>query len=386
MQLVIVGAGPIGLCAALGARARGLEVTVLERGEVGESLRRWGRTRFFTPLGMNLPPRVRALLSDAPSEDALLTGPEMADRVLAPLAALPELAGRVRTHHRVLGVGRARMTRGELAGHPLRGERGFRLLVESPAGESMVEADRVIDASGVYGQPVALGSGGLAAPGERALAALLVRDLGRLCERLPFLHGKQILLAGHGASAANALALLAELAHADPSTRVTWAVRSANQRPCLEVADDPLPERRQVVSHANDLAQRPPPWLTVERRASVERLANRDDGSFAVDLSGGRQAIADEVVALTGYRPDLSLLSELALEISPSTEGTARLSRALSAVTDCLSVPKVAPHDLETGEPGFFLAGHKSYGRSRNFLLQTGYAQLETILTACAPA
>ncbi len=371
MRVVIVGAGPIGLCAALGARARGLEVTVLERGEVGESLRRWGRTRFFTPFGMNLPLEVRALVADAPAEDALLTGPEMADRVLAPLAARAELAGRVLTRHRVLGIGRARMGRGELAGHPLRAERPFRLLVETPAGEITVEADRVIDASGVYGQPLALG-----VIGERALGGELVRDLGRLCERLAHLHGRRILLCGNGHSAANAIALLAELEDA----RVTWAVRAANQRPCVEVADDPLPERRQVVAQANRLAEQPPPWLTVERRATIERLTRGDDGAFVVELSGGRTVIAGEVIALTGYRPDTAMLSELALELSPATEGTARLSRALACVTDCLSVPKVAPADLESGEPGFWLAGHKSYGRSRNFLLQTGYAQLESML------
>jgi hypothetical protein len=88
----------------------------------------------------------------------------------------------------------------------------------------------------------------------------------------------------------------------------------------------------------------------------------------------------DEVIGLTGYRPDLSILSELTIRIDPATEGAAGLARALSNVTDCLSVPAVAPEDLDSGEPGFYLAGAKSYGRSGNFLLQSGYAQLDTIL------
>jgi len=115
-------------------------------------------------------------------------------------------------------------------------------------------------------------------------------------------------------------------------------------------------------------------------QAVVEAVTGADTGQLRVSLSGGREAVVDVVLALTGYRPDLSFLSELAVGIDPVTEGAAGLSRALSNITDCLAVPAVSSEDLDSGEPGFYLAGAKSYGRSRNFLLQSGYAQLATIL------
>jgi hypothetical protein len=68
------------------------------------------------------------------------------------------------------------------------------------------------------------------------------------------------------------------------------------------------------------------------------------------------------------------------VETSPVTEGGARLYRAISCITDCLSVPAVKPEDLQSGEPGFFFIGSRSYGRSNGFLLRTGLMQLETIL------
>ena len=40
----------------------------------------------------------------------------------------------------------------------------------------------------------------------------------------------------------------------------------------------------------------------------------------------------------------------------------------------------LSPADLVSGEPGFHLIGVRSYGRARTFLLQTGFAQIETIL------
>src|SRR5262245_55282782 len=199
----------MGLEAALGLVERGFDATVLEKGRVGESLRRWGpTTRFFSPLGMNLTTRAKKNLGPAlPDERTLLSGPEMAERVLEPLAASAPLRGRVRTGVRVMAVGRTRLTRGEMAGHPLRAERAFRLLVESADGvEEVLEAEVVLDASGVYDIPAAVGLGGVPAPGERTLGPRLLRTLGALDGSLDRLGGRDVLLVGHGHSAANALA------------------------------------------------------------------------------------------------------------------------------------------------------------------------------------
>lgn len=381
-RVLVVGAGPIGLAAALGCVRRGLSVTVLEQGEVGASLRRWGPTRFFSPLALNLPADALPILQGKlPPGDALLTGREFAEDVLAPLARSAPLAGKVLGEHRVLAIQRVGMLRGDYAGHPLRGERPFQVLVDTPTGERRLEAEAVLDASGTYGQPVALG-----ARGERAVAGQLIRHLGMLHERRRVLAGRRVLLLGQGHSAANAIVVLEQLVREAPTTSVVWATRAASLRPCVEVASDPLPERRHIVARANELGMRPPAWLRVERRAMVQSVERDREDTLRVSLSGPgeRVVLADELIALTGYRPDLSFLAELSLDIAPATEGSAGLARALAHVTDCLSVPAVAPCDLASGEQGFHLLGAKSYGRARTFLLQTGYAQLETILDGLA--
>jgi len=382
-RLIVIGAGPLGLAAALGALERGLDVTVLEQGMVGDALRRYGSTRFFTPLEMNLPRQAWNLLDgELPPRETLMTGVGMAEEVLVPLAALPPLAGRVRTRHKVVAVGRSRLTRGELAGHPLRAERPFRVLARTPEGERCFEAEMVLDASGVYDLPAAAGAGGVPAMGEASVAGRLIRHLGALEARRDLLEGRRLLLVGHGHSAANALLLLDEVAARSKGLHVTWATRSPNRRPCVEIASDPLPERQRVASRANDLAQEPPSYLHVRRGTSIEQIEGSEASSdpLRVTFGKGDEAVFDEVVALTGYRPDLSFLSELPLEISPATEGAGRLARALTNITDCLSVPKVGPGDLLSGEPGFHLIGSKSYGRLRTFLIRTGLAQLDTIL------
>ena len=106
----------------------------------------------------------------------------------------------------------------------------------------------------------------------------------------------------------------------------------------------------------------------LEHRRATLRVAREPLGAF------------DIVAALTGSRPDLAFLSELALDLSPATEGAGRLQRVLGGAADCLSVPRPAPADLASGEPGFHLIGAKAYGRSPAFLLRDGLAHVEMIL------
>jgi thioredoxin reductase len=377
MRVLIIGAGPMGIAAAIGAADRGHDITLLERGEIGASLRTWGPTRFFSPLHMNVSSRMREILGDAlPDDDALLTGPEYVERVLLPLVEREPLRGRVHTNVEVVAIGRRGLTRTDYAGHPLRAERPFRVLC---ANDESFEAEIVLDASGGLTVPRPIGVGGLPARGESRITHEPIRRLGDLAKARASLGGRTILLLGDGHSAANAICMLEELAKTNPSTRVVWAVRSANRRPCEEVPNDPLPERQSVVARANALAEAPPEFLRVERKAMIESVA-QNNGHVVVALTGGRTIEAHAVAAFTGYKPDSSFLSELTVELSPVTEGGARLYKAISNVTDCLTVPAVKPADLQSGEPGFYFVGSRSYGRSNGFLLKTGLLQLETIL------
>jgi thioredoxin reductase len=373
-RLAVIGGGPIGIAAAVGALDRGFDVVVLEKGSVGDALSSWGSARFFSPLSMNVSARMRELLGTSIPGDALLTGREMIDRVLQPLAEREPLRGRIRTNTRVAAIGRRGLTRNDYAGHPLRAERPFRIVLDD---DEVLEADIVLDATGGYATPNPIGAGGLLAPGEKNLEA--IRTLGALESRREELRGRRVLLVGDGHSAANAIAMLERIAREDDATRVVWAVRKPNLRPCQEVAGDPLPERAAVVNAANRLAESPPGFLTIERRAMVESFAQRDDGIEA-GLTGGRSIVVDHIAAFTGFRPNGSIHRELNVETSPVTEGAARLYRAISNITDCLTLPRVSAADLASGEPDYHFIGSRSYGSAPSFLLRTGLAQLETVL------
>src|ERR1051326_9084358 len=89
LKVAIIGAGPIGLEAAIAAEERGYEVVVFEKGNVAEAVRHWGHVKMFSPLGMNASAlgleRLRKRGWKVPANNALLTGREYVEAYLEPL-------------------------------------------------------------------------------------------------------------------------------------------------------------------------------------------------------------------------------------------------------------------------------------------------------------
>lgn len=407
-RLAVIGAGPIGLEAALEAARSGWEAALYEAGLVGAHVRRYGETVLFTPFGMNSTPLGRERLAAAghplPADGALLRASEHVDRYLVPLAALPELRGAVSEHTRVTHVGREGLskTRGiAAAGDSSREGRRFLLRVAGPDGRVRFEfADAVIDASGVYAHPNGTGPGGLPAPGEDALGDRMERHLPpSLADLRDRCASRRVLLVGDGHSAATALTMFHALTREpDPTpARVDWVVRDRGRPDPFEaVPDDPLAARRELMTAANRIA-RSATWLTTHRGATLLSYEPSVVGTWRVTLSTGRGERVlevDRVLALTGYRPDLSMTRELQIHHCYASEGPMKLASAILSAGqassgrggDCLAQVSHGPESLQNPEPGFFILGAKSYGRNPSFLLSIGHRQIQDAFTLLATA
>jgi 2-polyprenyl-6-methoxyphenol hydroxylase-like FAD-dependent oxidoreductase len=395
-RIAILGAGPIGLEAALAAADHGLDFVVYEAGdEPAGSVADWGHVRLFTPWSLTLSPRQRRHLAAAgqalPADDGCPTGDELRRRALLPLAALPAVAPRLRLGTRVLGVGRQGLLKHEEIANAARAARPFRLLLAGPGGEERVAtADLVLDCTGTWGHPNPLGDGGIPAPGERASASRITHRIPDLAREREAWAGRTVLLAGAGHSAQTAARAFAALAAEAPGTRVVWALR--DEHPDWgAVAGDTLPERAALTGAAAALAGGASPAVEARRGVAVERL--RPTGErVAVALRGedGRvdEVMVDRIVALCGAVGDHSLYRELQVHECYATCGPINLSAALlgAAAGDCLQQTSHGVETLRNPEPGFYILGAKSYGRNNTFLLRTGWAQVEEVFAAIVPA
>ncbi len=384
LPVAVIGAGPIGLAAAAHLVTRGETPIVFEAGPTaGASVLKWGHVRIFSPWRHNVDTASESLLAARgwvrPPDDVFPTGQELVERYLAPLASLPALRPHIRVRSRVLAVSRGGFDRTKTAS---RDSAPFVLRVETDGVESDVFARAVVDASGTYETSNPLGGNGLPAIGEARVASsvfygipdVLGRDRGRYV-------GRRVLVVGSGHSAFNVLLDLAALTEEAPETRVTWAVR----RPSIDGlfgggAKDQLEERGRLGTRMRALAERGA--LAIAPSFPITRLERTADGIVA--HSGDRTlAPVDEIVATTGFRPDVALLRELRLELDPIVESPARLAPLIDPnVHSCGTVPPHGAQELRQPETDFYIVGMKSYGRAPTFLMLTGYEQVRSVVCA----
>jgi hypothetical protein len=384
-RIAIIGAGPIGLEAAVYARALGYEVILFERGEqIAENVKSWGFLRLFSPWSANITPLARRSLIAggcsppvAPGQEHTCPmGSELREKYLVPLVRTAGLEGSIRTNSQVMTIGRDGFAP---AGHSAAADNGFRILLrDSNQRESIEQAEIIFDCSGTYGNHRWAGRGGVPAPGEQALSRQIwytMPDvLGKDRERFANRH---TLLLGCGFSAASVLNSFEKLYQDAPDTRLTWAIRRPGQA-MQAVHGDALAARTALAERSMKLAESPPPWLHFLGTCVMEEI--RKDQRIAVTLRSMQMNMAltvDEVVAMVGYMPDSGIYEQLQIHQCYATGGPIKTAPSLPGEVHQDGLIAGTTADPSTGPaPNFFILGAKSYGTNSNFLLSIGHQQI----------
>jgi hypothetical protein len=394
-HLAILGAGPIGLEAALYARRLDLPVTLYERGQPGQHLRHWGHVRLFSPFGMNCTPLGKsAILADNPRHDFpadgdCITGKEHLAVYLEPLARHAPVKECLKTGIDVLYVGRRGYLKDDAPGDARRGSQPFLLQVrEGKNRERLETADVILDCTGTYGRHRWMGQAGIAAIGEAVAEPQIAYGLDDvLGDRRNHYAGKNILVVGAGYSAATTVCNLATLAEQHPDTWVVWAARGPSSQPIKRIAGDSLKERDRLAVRANTLATRAEGNVEFHPQTVIESIdvLGKDAGFRVLARSGGKERTweVDRILANVGYTPDTALYRELQIHECYASLGPMALAAALlkHGGSDCLAVPGQGPAVLRNPEPNFYILGAKSYGRNSNFLLRAGFEQVRDVFT-----
>ncbi|AKU15411.1 FAD-dependent oxidoreductase [Luteipulveratus mongoliensis] len=385
LPVVVIGAGPIGLAAAAELVLRDQPVVVLEAGaEPAAGVRSWGHVRLFSPWSELVSPAAEKLLAPTgwtrPAGDAYPTGVEWVERYLAPLAA--ELGERIVTNATVVGV--ARQDR-DLIVDSGREDLPFVVHVQGADGAiERIEGRAVIDASGTLGRPNPLGAEGYPVSGESIHPDVITYGVPDPANDHDRYAGRATAVVGSGASALTSLlALVDGPLYADQS-RVVWVLRRGEVGASYGGGDaDELPARGALGTRVRDaVAAGRIEVVTGFRTAAIEATgpSYRLIGTAGQTIEG-----LDQVVCVTGYRPDLSFLSEVRLDLDARLQAPPRLAAEIDP--NLHSCGSVTPHGydvLAQPEGDLYLAGMKSYGRAPTFLAMTGFEQVRSIAAALA--
>ncbi|MFD4030688.1 NAD(P)-binding domain-containing protein [Streptomyces sp. NPDC058637] len=390
LPVVVIGAGPAGLAAAAHLLDQGIEPLVLEAGHsAGAAVREWAHVRLFSTWAEVVDPAAEKLLAPAgwtrPDPAIHPSGGDWAEQYLQPLADV--LGDRVRLDATVTGVSRTGRDRVVDAD---REQQPFVVHFSHADGrEERVFARSVIDASGTWATPGPAGAGGLAALGEKAAADRItyrVPDLKDQAVRARYA-GKRTAVIGSGASAFTALASLASLAKSDDGTgtKGVWILRRGISGSTFGGGEaDQLPARGALGLAAKAAVDEGhADAVTGFRTEAIERDA--DGRLILVGEDGRRLDTVDEVIVLTGLRPDLSFLGELRLGLDERLQAPVELAPLIDPNQH--SCGTVYPHghrELSHPEQGVYLVGMKSYGRAPTFLAMTGYEQVRSVAAAIA--
>ncbi|GAB2450645.1 thioredoxin reductase [Conyzicola lurida] len=381
LPVVVIGAGPQGLAAAAHLLERGDSPLVLEAGDgPAAAVSEWGHVRLFSGWSELVDAAAARLLAQTGWESPTTgypTGAQWISSYLAPLATA--LGDSIRYGARVTGVGR--MGRDRLVDEG-RAEQPFTVhIIDADGNESRITARAVIDASGTWSQPNPAGADGLPGQGERAASERISYRIPDFAHPAPFA-GKHTIVVGSGHSAATAVNELARIAKRHPETRITWALRRGSVGNTFGGGDaDELPARGALGTRARQAVDAGLVELVTGFR--VESVISTEQGAVLVSEDGRELAAADVVVVLAGFRPDLSFLSEIRLELDHTLQAPSRIAAEVDPnAHSCGSVRATGAKDLAQPETDFYIVGSKSYGRAPTFLAMTGYEQVRSVAAA----
>jgi thioredoxin reductase len=388
LPVAIIGAGPVGLAAASHLTNRKQPFILFEQGDtVASNILSWKHVRVFSPWRYNIDKAARSLLLqtgwNSPDDEGLPTGEELYQQYLKPLSELQPIRDHIFLNATVLSVGRKNTDKMKTSG---RNGLPFVITVFRNNAVEQYEVKAVIDASGTWGSPNPIGSGGVYAVGEKENRDKIFYGIPDILnDHIDRYKNKNVLVVGSGHSSINAILELSKLKALFPATGIHWILRKKKIEEVYGGQEaDALAARGVLGIKIEQLVT--DDQINVYTPFQIQQIINEKGRLTIVGFQNNSKFALpgiDEIISNTGSRPDFSFLREVRLSVDPSLESVAEIAELIDPnIHSCGTVRPHGEKELQHPDKDFYIAGAKSYGRAPTFLMATGYEQVRSIVAA----
>lgn len=381
-DLIIIGSGPIGIESALMAQEFGYKVLVVEKGDsVAHNMRKLSYLDMFSPWYYNYSPKgIQTLKAHDRFKKPLKdyeTTEEYLNNYLEPLAKIADI--KISFNTQVIKIGKSKIAKTDLLGQN-RKKYPFRILATQNDEEVFFYGKNIIDASGVYDNPLHFGDGRVLAINEKKYQKYINYHAIDKDSFKEVLKGKTNLVIGTTCCTAKSILEIKKHLNEDLSTNIIYINETGLKPYIYQLKNDIFHKRVDGVNIANELLDSFHPQVKVYEKSSIYKIDKNDD-MFTVYLNtanGTKMVEVHNIISNCGFKADNSLYEELQIHECYASHSPMNLAGAMLEDTVDFRLTKTAldATTLQNPEPNFYILGAKSYGRNQGFSIHIGIGQV----------
>jgi thioredoxin reductase len=366
-SVIIVGAGPIGLAAAVHLLKQNISTIIFEHSEnVGGNINQWGHVQLFTPWNYNLDELCAIELKKTgwkyPDFNSYPTGHEFLSKYLVPLSKIDLIHRYIKLRSTVTSI-----TKDKESGQ---------FVVQINGKEEEYYCTYLLDCSGTFLTP------NIVAKSNNVEVSYKIPDLRR---DYNLLKNKRIAVIGTGHSSMHSILELLRLQSTERHTQIYWLSRSYNQIEIFEKERRYFKDlRNQEIADVLKMLERSVEDGKIKFIYPFEDknlVFDKQLEAWCLNYPSVKQYIFDKIIINCGFSSNYSFYKKVNISINKEWGCVESLFNIINPkINSCLTVKEHTYLDLLLNEPNLFVLGQKSYGKAPSFLLKTGYIQVISVV------
>lgn len=355
-DVIVIGAGPIGLAMGIRLVHHNYSFTILEKGNsVGNNMLQWGGVHLFSNWENSIDPLSLEAIQNRgitfPNSKQCPSGKDFVGQYLEKLTNVPSIQENLKLQTEVTKVRYDKTTQ------------LFDVHIQDGNQCGMLQSKTVIDASGTWGSfnPIIENQSEF----KNYIYKGIV-DQNTIIDK-----DASIAVIGNGHSAMNSIIALSTI----ESRKIYWLIRSKEPKFGKSKVEGKSDHLEIAVSNLIDKNK-----VQLITEFSIVKIEEVKDTLLLTSSNNQIISGLTMLVLNTGFCPDFKFLENISLALDQRYEVAAELSDKINPNLHSCNTVSYQFSDTIISDVPYYVVGMKSFGKASNFLLTSGYKILDELI------